>query len=443
MSEAGPSKVFMNWSGSVQCHPAEIVRPSSIEEVVDLVRRAAFAGRTLRAVGSGHSFTPLVETDEILVSLEELQGLVKVDPVRQVATVRGGTPLSALGVALEEAGWAMENLGDIDAQTIAGAISTGTHGTGVTLGSISSQVVGITFVTANGEVVTHTQEEHSETLRGSRISLGSLGIIVEVQLRVLPRYFLQLESRRMELTEVLNSLPSLKSEHRHFEFFWFPYTETVQAKIMNMTDTPGKEGGWWGEFSRNVLENGLFWCLSEGARLQPRFSANVSRISAWGVPSVKETGVSRRIFATPRKVRFYEMEYAIPAETLPEVLKEVKARIAQEGFAVHFPVECRFTRKEENWLSPAYGRDSAFVAVHMYRGMEWRPYFKAMEEIFLRYEGRPHWGKMHGLDAMTFAEIYPQWDEFHTLRAGMDPQGIFLNPYLKKILDPTRISTKV
>ncbi|SDW30823.1 FAD-linked oxidoreductase [Marininema mesophilum] len=443
MRDSISSVPWKNWSGSVECHPVEIARPVTVEEVVDVVRRAAFIGRTIRAVGSGHSFTPLVETDEILVSLEGLQGVVKIDPDRQEATVRAGTPLSVLGLALEEQGWAMENLGDIDAQTIAGAISTGTHGTGVNFGSISSQVVAITFVTADGEIMTHTKEENPETLCGSRISLGSLGLIVEIKLRVFPRYLLQLESRRMGLQEVLNSLENLKRENRHFEFYWFPYTEIVQAKRINKTDLPATRGGWWGGFSRNVLENGLFWCLSEGARIQPRISEKVSRLSAWGIPSVKETGVSRHIFVTPRKVRFFEMEYSIPAEALPSVLEEMKSRILQERFAVHFPVECRFVCGEENWLSPAFGRDSAFVAVHMYKGMEWRPYFRAMEEIFLRYQGRPHWGKMHGLKAEQFAEMYPHWEDFQELRSRMDPQGVFLNPYLKTILDTSRLGARV
>ncbi|MFC4078263.1 D-arabinono-1,4-lactone oxidase [Salinithrix halophila] len=424
---------WTNWAGSVCCMPSDIIRPSTPDEAVELVRRAASRGQTLRAVGSGHSFTPLAETDQVLVSLDGIQGLIGIDAGARRASVRAGTKLAALGIALEEGGWAMENMGDIDAQTIAGAVSTGTHGTGIRFGTLSDQVEGVTLVTAEGEIITCSPDTKPDWLQGARLSLGALGLIIGVDLRVRPRYLLRMESRRMGLEEVLASLDHYKREHRHFEFFWFPYTDSVQAKFLDETKVPSKGRRWWGSFSRTVLENGVYWCLSESARYQPRLCAAVSRISARGIPTVKEIGMSRRVFVTPRKVRFCEMEYSIPADALPDVLREMKVRIEEERHSVHFPVECRFVRGEDIWLSPAYGRDSAYVAVHMYKGMEWRSYFRAMEEIFLRYEGRPHWGKMHSLEARDLEKLYPRWQDFQYLREHLDPRGLFLNPYLKRI----------
>ena len=437
MVQCASSLHWSNWSGSVQSTPREIVLPDSVDELINLIGRAGREGRHIRVVGSGHSFTPLVQTSDILVSLDKLQGIEKIDTERQTVTVLGGTKLHRLSQELFAHGLAQENLGDIDVQSIAGAISTGTHGTGIRFGSLSTQVEQLTLVTANGELLTCSQDEHPDIFKAAQVSFGTLGIITGITLRVVPAQRLRLQSRRARLSECLQHLEQYKSEHSHFEFFWFPFTDLVQAKFLDETQeavSGGKLNKLWGEFSRTVLENGAFWLLSEWSRLRPQMASTVSKISAQSIPSVDEIDYSHRLFATPRAVRFQEMEYNIPVEHLQAVISEIQECIEKHRFAVHFPVECRFVHADDIWLSPAYQRESAYVAVHMYRGMPYQAYFQHIEEIFRRYQGRPHWGKMHTRTAQELAGLYPRWQDFLSIRAQLDPQELFLNDYLHQLL---------
>ncbi|WP_425440553.1 D-arabinono-1,4-lactone oxidase [Planifilum fimeticola] len=425
-------KEWSNWSGSVRFRPKRVLYPASVEDVARIIREAADEGKQIRVVGSGHSFTPLVPTD-ILLSLDRLRGLEAVDKERRLVTVRAGTKLKELGKLLHGHGLAQENLGDINAQSIAGAISTGTHGTGMNFGILSTQAAALTLVNARGEVVECSPDRNPELFKAAQVSLGALGVIVRVTLRVLPRYRLHYRSGRMSLTECLNHLDRYRREHRHFEFYWFPHTDQVQVKFMDETDRAATAGGLWSRFSKWFLENGAFWLLSETARRFPRLCPSISRLSARGVPAVEEVGDSHRLFATPRLVRFNEMEYALPAEKLAEVVREIRETIQRRRFAVHFPIECRYVKGDDIWLSPAYGRDTAFVAVHMYRGMPHEAYFSAVEAIFRRHGGRPHWGKMHSLTAEELSRLYPRWNDFCRIRGEQDPEGRFLNSHLRTL----------
>ncbi|CAH0118143.1 L-gulono-1,4-lactone dehydrogenase [Paenibacillus sp. CECT 9249] len=425
---------WQNWSGSVSSTPSGVAYPRSVEEVVSLVKQCAAKGTRLRVVGSGHSFTGLVQTDELMVSLDLLQGVESVDMDEGTAIVWAGTKLKRLGEELFEHGVAQENLGDINAQSIAGAVSTGTHGTGIGFGSLSTQLAGITAVTAAGEVVECSADRQPELFRAMRVSLGMLGIIVQVKLRVVPALPLRYESRRMPFDECLRQLERLKTENRHFEFYWFPYTNIAQVKTMNETEEkPGKPSRW-NEWKVMAMENGVFWLLSEACRLFPGLCRPVSLLSAKGVPNVREVGYGHRLFATPRLVRFQEMEYNVPADAMKPVLAEIRSCVERNRFAVHFPIECRYVKGDDIWLSPAYRRDSAYIAVHMYRGMPYERYFACLEEIFQHHGGRPHWGKMHTMRAERLAAAYPMWNEFLRIREGLDPQGMFVNSYLSELI---------
>ncbi|BAH46557.1 putative FAD-dependent oxidoreductase [Brevibacillus brevis NBRC 100599] len=424
---------WTNWTGNVQSQPKQIAMPKSVDEVVQLVLACKKAGTRIRVVGSGHSFTRLVQTEDCLLSLDHLQGIVSVDPASDTVEVWAGTKLKTLGQLLHQAGYSQENLGDINAQSIAGAVSTGTHGTGIHFGSISTQVVGLTVVTASGEVLEVSEQAQPDLFKAMQVSLGLLGIIVRVKLRVLPAYRLRYQSRRMQIEECLSSLETFKTEHRHFEFFIFPYSDTVQVKFMNETSDPPSGNQRWSYLKKMVVENGLFWLLSESCRLRPSLTKSVSRLSAQSVPSVHESGYSHQLFATPRLVRFYEMEYCFPAEHMGEAIRELRKAIEQERFAVHFPLECRYVKKDDIWLSPAYERDSAFIAVHMYKGMPYEAYFAGMEEIFARYGGRPHWGKMHSMTTEKLHQVYPRLPDFLAIRSELDPDGLFVNPYLAEL----------
>ncbi len=429
----GRTERWSNWSGSVKSMPRQVAKPGNIDQLARLVRDYGRDGRHVRVVGAGHSFTPLVQSDDVLMSLDEMQGVESVDTTAGKATVLGGTRLKKLGGTLFEHGMAQENLGDIDIQSISGAISTGTHGTGVRFGTLSTQVEGFTLVTASGEVLECSPERNPDIFKAAQVSLGTLGIIAKVTLRVVPTKRLHYRGFRKKLGDCLANLEQYKQENSHFEFFWFPYTDGVQAKFLNETTDPASKSSLWGDFNKIVLENGVYWVLSESCRLIPRLCKTVCRISTRSIANIDEIDYSHRVFTTPRLVRFQEMEYNIPAEHLSSVVNEIRECIEKYQFRVHFPVECRFVQADDIWLSPAYQRDSAYVAVHMYRGMPYRSYFQHIEEIFKRYQGRPHWGKMHTRTAAELSALYPRWPDFQRIRATLDPQGMFLNDYLRAL----------
>src|SRR5579875_1552546 len=430
---AGRRRHWRNWSGSVQAQPREIVTPQSVEELTQRIKGYAREGRHVRVVGSGHSFTPLVQSDDVLISLDDVQGVQAIDEAAGTATVLGGTKLKTLGETLLARGVAQENLGDIDVQSIAGAISTGTHGTGARFGTLSTQVVGLTLVTADGDLLECSAERNPEIFKAAQVSIGALGIIASVKLRVVPAKRLRFQVRREKVDYCIENVERLKQENTHFEFFWMPYTQWAQAKYLNETDAKATGSNLWGEFNKIVLENGVYWALSEICRIAPPATKTVSKISASAISSAEEIDYSHRLYATPRVVRFQEMEYNLPAQHFTAALNEIRATIEQRQFNVHFPIECRFVRRDDIWLSPAYGRDSAYIAVHMYRGMEYKPYFQAVEEIFRRYEGRPHWGKMHTQTSASLSALYPHWEDFQRVRASLDPQGMYLNDYLRSL----------
>lgn len=419
-----------NWSQSVHCQPEYFVEPNNLLELMTIVKNCRKQKKTIRVVGSGHSFTPLVATSEVLLSIDKLSGIDCIDHENNYVTVWAGTKLSDLGNQLHEKGYALENLGDINAQTIAGAISTGTHGTGISFGSISTQVIGITILTAAGELLEISHAVNKRFLQAAKLSLGMLGIIVKITLKVLPAYQLIGHSYRYSLHDCLSQLDRLKQENRNFEFYYFPYTNTVQVKTMNLADIDKRKQS---KFKKLVIENGLFYALSEISRLVPRSAKFVSTVSALGVPVGFEANDSHQLYATPRLVKFNEMEYSVPAEAMGEVLREIDHVIRKNNYDVHFPIECRYVKADEIWLSPSYERDSAYIAIHMYKGMEFTPYFSAIESVFKQYEGRPHWGKMHTMTYENISEVYPRLSDFLRIREELDEAGLFLNEYVRKL----------
>ncbi|MEB9504028.1 D-arabinono-1,4-lactone oxidase [Bacillus anthracis] len=422
---------WRNWTGNVEGTPHYTMYPESIQDVVEVIELARKEGKKIRVVGSGHSFTPLVQTEEILVSLDELKGIVNVDAEKMVAEVWAGTKLHELGKLLEEKGYAQENLGDIDSQSIAGAISTGTHGTGITFGSLSTQVIEITAVLSTGESIVCSETENVQYWRAFQLSLGMLGIIVKIKLKVIPAYSLVYKSEKHSLSTVMNKLEEYK-KNRHFEFFVFPYSYEVQVKVTN--ETTGKKSDLkWHKLKVELIENKMFSLLSKGCKWFPSISKGVSRLSAKAVPNTKIIGPSYEVFATSRTVPFYEMEYSVPSKYMQAVVEEISNLIEKKKYKVHFPIECRYVKKDEIWLSPAYGRDSAYIAVHMYKGMKYAAYFGEVEKIFLKYEGRPHWGKMHTLTYEKLQNIYPELHSFLKVRKLLDEAEMFSNPYTEKL----------
>ncbi|MGH8540307.1 MAG: D-arabinono-1,4-lactone oxidase, partial [Stenotrophobium sp.] len=403
------------------------------EQIQSEVLRAAEEGERLRVGGSGQSFTPLCWTDENLMSLDYFNGIESIDLERDRVWVRSGTPLKQLATELADRGLAQEILGSSGAQTLAGAISTGMHGSGVNFGNISTQVTGLRMVCADGSVKTFDAEIGNDQFNAARLSLGALGVITHIELQCVDAYRLKCRSVKAGLEETLERINPLKRTHRHFEFSWFPYTDTVQLRYMDLTQAPESRPNPLRMARNLVIENGALWMLSEVSRRIPRSSESASRLAARGAPDSNNVGEPYRRYAAKRLVRYHEMEYAIPVQRLPAILRQIDKLMRALNFRVHMPLEVRFVKSDDLWLSPSYRRESAFIAVRQYKGMPYEDYFAAMTDIFDRNEGRPHWGKMHEKTAQDFAALYPRFADFQRLRAQLDPRGVFLNPHLSSI----------
>ncbi len=425
---------YSNWSGSVDFIADEILHPSTIDEVQRIVKKAYREDKKIRLVGSGHSFTPLIETNDILMTLDNLQGVIGYDKEAYQAEVYAGTKLHVLGPELDKLGMAQENMGDINVQSIAGALSTGTHGTGATLGTLSTQMVEITLVNGKGELVVLNKSNNPVEFSCAQVSLGALGIIVKIKLQLIPKYKLKYTVGKRKYGELMNELDHLIKHNRNVEFYFFPYTETCLLKVMNETNESVKTGGIGKKINDLLLENALYYVL---CNISVWFKAHkaIAKLSGWAAGGGEYVNWSHDLYATKRYVKFNEMEYNIPAENFKEVLDEIKEMIIRDKVPVHFPIECRWVKSDDIALSPAYERESAYIAVHMYRTRDYKDYFKKVEAIVAKYNGRPHWGKRHFLSAKQFKERYPKWSEFHAVRKEMDPKGVFMSKYLKSIFE--------
>ena len=425
---------WRNWSGAVGFTPEQFQRPDSLEALQQVVRETSAAGRSLRVAGSGHSFVPLVETTDTLLSLDRMSGIESLDPASGRATILAGTQLKPLGAMLEARGHSMVNLGDINVQALAGAVATGTHGTGLGLGSISSQVTGLSLVLPNGELVECSAALEPELFAAARVALGSLGVMAKIEVQLDQAFKLKLKKQYMELDDCLAAAPSLAAKHRHFEFYWVPHTRATLVKTMDPVEAPESNRGLTALLEL-ILENGALGLLSRIARARPQWTPQVAKIIAASIKGDTNTMVanSHRAFSSIRLVRFNEMEYELPAERGPEALRELAAFVEAKQIQVHFPVEFRYVRGDDIWLSPFHARDSVAISVHQYQGMDYGAYFAGAEAIFRNHGGRPHWGKMHSLTAKELAPLYPKWDDFMRLRERIDPRGVFLNPYLRRL----------
>lgn len=424
---------WTNWSGDVTCRPRQVARPRSLAALVDLVQKTALARGKLRVVGAGHSFSPVVATDQTLVSLARLRGLAEVDRDAHAATVLAGTTIRELGGLLGHHGLALENQGDIDAQSIAGAVSTGTHGTGIAFGSLSTQVRALTLVIATGETLTCSPTHEPEIFKAAQVALGSLGVLARVRLQCVPSYILRDVRKNVDLAACLADFEDNCRRHRHFEFWWFPYSDRAATKALDVVPTPRPRSLMKRVLADKVLETGVFWAASEAVRLLPGLSRPVARFAARAMSETDHADHSHRVFPSARDVRFNEMEYAVPVERGPDCLRELRAYIERGRVRVHFPIEYRVVAADDIWLSPFYRRDSAVVSVHMYAGMPYNDYFAGCEAIFRNHRGRPHWGKIHSLTAHALRDMYPEWDRFHDVRRRLDPDGMFLNEHLTRI----------
>jgi len=406
MSSDFDTTEWHNWTGNVVATPAQIASPTSEEEVVWLVQEAARTRQSVRTVGSGHSFQPLCATDGLLISLDELQGVVSADSTTGLATVWAGTKLHALGAPLLEAGLALANMGDIDRQSVAGAISTGTHGTGLGLSNLSSQVVGLRLVTAAGKILDVDAASNPALFKAAQVSLGVLGVITQVTLRCLPAYRLHERTWAEPYDDCMVRLDELVAATRHFEFFWVPGEDVCACKALQPVESDA-------------------WPVSEKL---PDLSERLRRYIG-----PERVDWSYRIFPSERNNRFVEMEFAVPAADGPACMHEIRALMQEHHPDVQWPVEYRTLAADDLWLSPAYARQSVTISIHQAAGLPYADFFNDAEAIFCHYRGRPHWGKLHSRAAADFQKLYPHWADFQAVRQKLDPKEVFLNPHLQSI----------
>jgi L-gulono-1,4-lactone dehydrogenase len=431
--------MWRNWAGDQQCVPTAIEWPETLEQLRTAIGRAREAGLTVRAAASGHSFTDIACTDGQMLRLERMNRMLDVDRESGLVKVEAGITLDRLNEELDRHGLALENLGDIDAQSLAGALSTGTHGTGARLGNLSAQVEAMELVLADGSVLECSRGSDPDTLRAARVGLGALGMVTTVTLRCVPAFTLNRLDHPLPLDETLERIDELVDSNDHFEFYTWPHGGVALVRETKREHGPPKPRGrleeWWEE---SFLENRV---MSLVARLGRRFPSAIPRLNGTVSRVLKRSRKfdrSFRVFASKRRVRFTEMEYGVPREAGPDALRRVLEVVDRRGFAVGFPIEVRFVAADDAYLSPSSRRDTCYIAVHMYRGMEWYPYFSAVEAIMDDYGGRPHWGKRHFQSAATLAPRYPEWERFQSVRSRLDPDGLFTNEYIDRVLGAQR-----
>jgi FAD-linked oxidoreductase len=432
---------WRNWSRTESVHPFRIETPSTPEAVQRAVQAAARQGLTIKAVGAGHSFTGIAVAEDVQLLLDGLSGVVAVDEASARVTLAAGTRLWQLPRLLAPYGLALQNMGDIDRQSIAGATSTGTHGTGGSFGGLATQLVGVTLVTGDGELLRISDTENAELLPAARLGLGALGIVVDVTVQCVPAFMLSAVERPEPLAEVLDGYLERSAREDHFEFYWFPHTRFALTKTNTRlpADAPRRPlnpvARW---FDDEVTANGLYRGLCALATVTPAIIPRVNRFAQRLTGNRDFTDSSPKVFVTNRSVRFRELEYALPRAAVPDALRELDRLIERRGWRISFPVEVRSAAADDVWLSTAYGRETGYIAVHRYY-RETRPdqleYFTEVEKIMVAAGGRPHWGKLHTRDAAFFAAAYPRFADFLAVRDRLDPGRLFRNPYLDRVLD--------
>lgn len=426
-----------NWAGNEACVPMRVERPGTVDEVAAIVVDARRQQQRVKVIGAGHSFTPAAMTSGVLVSLERMRAVRHVDHEHRRVTVDAGISLRALGDELAAVGMAMPNLGDINVQSVAGAIGTATHGTGREWGNIATTVVGMEMVDGNGDVVWCDETINPELLRVARVGLGALGVVTAVTLQCVPAFNLHAHETVELLDDLLADLDGFTRSADHAEFFWMPGSRRCQVKRNRRTQEPARPPSKLA-YARDkyLAENIAFGLACRVGRRFPALAPKIAKAVAGAAGERDLIDRSDRVFASPRHVRFVEMEYGVPLAQLAEAVDRVRQLTRTLSFPTLFPVEVRVSAADDIALSTGYGRENGWIAVHQYRGAPYQAYFQGVEAIMDSYGGRPHWGKLHFQSAATLRDRYPEWDSFAAERARLDPAGTFRNDYLDRVLGP-------
>ena len=426
-----------NWAGNEACVPLRVEHPSSTDEVAAIVAGAHRERQRVKVIGAGHSFTPAAMTSGVLLSLDRMRSVRHVDAERGRVTVDAGITLRSLADELDAVGLAMPNLGDINVQPLAGAISTATHGTGRAWGNLATTVVGIELVDGTGQVVCCDERDDPELLRVARVGVGALGVVTALTLQCVPAFNLHARETIEQLDDVLADMDTFTRSADHTELYWMPGGARCQVKRNRRTDDPARPQSRLA-YTRDkyLAENLAFGLACRAGRRFPSLAPSIAKVVASALSERDLIDRSDRIFASPRHVRFVEMEYGVPLADLAEAVDRVRHLTRTLSYPVLFPIEVRFSAADDIPLSTGFGRESGWVAVHQYRGAPYEAYFQGVEAIMDEYGGRPHWGKLHFQTAATLRERYPEWEAFSGKRARLDPGGTFRNDYLDRVLGP-------
>ncbi|HEX6149938.1 D-arabinono-1,4-lactone oxidase, partial [Nocardioides sp.] len=422
---------WRNWCGLESARPQEVYAPRTVDDVVTAVEVARAAGTTVKMAGTGHSFTAIAAPEHTQLLPHQLTGILAVDRNAMTVTARAGTQLHVLNAGLERSGLSLHNMGDIAEQTIAGAVSTGTHGSGGRVASLAAQVSGFELVTGTGEVVRASATENSDVFDIGRVGLGALGVLTSVTFEVEPRFVLRAHERPVTWDEGVSSLLDLAEEHDHVDAYWFPHTARMQVKTNDRVDVADPLPRWRALLDDDLLANRLFAVANRLGTAAPALAPAINQVSARALTERTYADVAHRVFTTPRHVGFKEMEYALPLAAAVDALGAARRAIEASDWRISFPVEIRVVPADDIPLSSGYGRDSVYLAFHTWVGAEHRPYFAGIERIMRDHDGRPHWGKLHTRTAEDLAPAYPLFDEFLALRDRLDPDRVFDNAYLR------------
>jgi FAD-linked oxidoreductase len=426
---------WRNWAGNQQSSPRRVVTPRSADEVAAAVLEAARDGLTVRMVGTGHSFTGAALTDDVQLRPEGLTALRSVDTDSGLVTAEAGMPLKTFNEELARHGLALANMGDIQEQTLAGATQTGTHGTGREAAGLVSQIAGLELVLADGTTVTCSREERRDLFDAARAGLGAIGVVTAITWHTVPAFVLEAKEEPMRWDEVLERLDELAAANEHFEFYWFPHTDGCLTKRNNRVEGPAAPLSAFRHWlDDEFLSNTVFGLLNQAGCRFPGAIKTINGVSARALGARTYSDRSDRVFTSPRRVRFKEQEYAIPREELAGALRDVHALIERSGWRIGFPIEVRLLPPEDAWLSMAYGRDTAFIAIHVFHSAPHKEYFGAIEDVLTSLGGRPHWGKLHTRDSAYLEGVYPRFDDFRAIRNKMDPDRRFANAYTARVL---------
>lgn len=428
------NQTWRNWAGNQQVRPHRVATPRTADEVAAAVRAAADEGRTVRMTGTGHSFTGAAVAEGVLLRPSALTAVRSVDTATGLVTVEAGLPLHRLNRLLDDHGLALANMGDIQEQTAAGAIQTATHGTGRDAAGLVSQIAALELVLADGTTVTCSRDERPDLFDAARAGLGALGIVTAVTWRTVPAFRLRAREEPMKWDEVLARIDEFDEANEHFEFYWFPHTEGCLTKRNNRVEGPAEplsKFRYW--LDDQFLSNTVFGVVNRLTHAAPAATPFVNGVSARALGARTYTDTSYKVFTSPRTVRFKEQEYAIPREELVPALREIRAQFARRDWRISFPIEVRLLPPEDAWLSMAYGRRTAFIAVHVYNRDAHEDYFRGVEDVLTAIGGRPHWGKLHTRDAGYLEKAYPRFADFRALRDELDPDRRFANPYTRRV----------